>query len=83
LTDSSKIVGAGVSPSAIVYDVVGAGQQVVLSSLSGSGGAGCCTASLDGTLLAVGRAVSLGPGLIRGEVISLQGISLVGGSSVR
>jgi hypothetical protein len=83
LTDSSRIVGAGVSPSAIVYDVVGAGQQVVLSSLSGSGGPGCCTASLDGTLLAVSRAVSFGPGLIRGEVISLQGISLVGGSSVQ
>jgi hypothetical protein len=72
----------GVTPGAIVYDVVGAGQQVVISS-SGSGGAGCCSASLDGTLLAVGRAVSAGPGLVRGAVIGMQGIGLGGGSSVQ
>lgn len=82
LTDSSRIVGVGVTPGAIVYDVVGAGQQVVISS-SGSGGAGCCSASLDGTLLAVGRAVSAGPGLVRGAVIGMQGIGLGGGSSVQ
>jgi hypothetical protein len=82
LTDSAKIVASGVPRSAIVYNVIGSGQQVVLSS-KGPGGASCCGASVDGTLLAVGRAVSLGPGLINGEVISGQSISLVGGSSVR
>jgi hypothetical protein len=82
LTDTAKIVASGVPRSAIVYDVTGSGQQVVLSSLS-PGGATCCSASLDGTLLAVGRAIAMGPGLINGEVISGQSISLVGGSSVR
>jgi hypothetical protein len=55
---------------------------VVISS-SGSGGPGCCSASLDGTVLAVGRAVSTGPGLVRGAVIGMQGIGLGGGSSVQ
>jgi hypothetical protein len=82
LTDSSKIVGVGVLPSAIVYDVVGAGQQVVISS-SGTGGPGCCNASLDGTILAVGRSVSFGPGLVHGAVIASPGISFGGGSSVQ
>ena len=82
LTDSSQIVASGVPRSAILYDVVGPGQQVVISSAS-SGGPGCCSASLDGTLLAVGRAVSFGPGLVNGEIITGQGISLVGGSGVR
>jgi PKD repeat protein len=83
LTDSGKIVASGVPRSAIVYDVVGSGPQVLLSSVKGSGGASCCSASLDGTLLAVGRAVSFGPGLVNGEVISGQIIGLGGGSSVR
>ncbi|HLK10845.1 MAG TPA: PKD domain-containing protein [Candidatus Binatia bacterium] len=82
LTESGKIMASGVPPSAIVYDVVGSGQQVVLSS-AGPGGASCCSASLDGTLLAAGRAVTFGPGLVNGEVISGQSISLGGGSSVR
>ena len=82
LTNSSKIVASGVPGSAILYDVIGPGQQVVLSSAS-SGGATCCSASLDGTLLAVGRAIAFGPGLVNGEIIGGQGISLVGGSSVR
>jgi len=78
LTDSARIVASGVPRSAIVYDVVGSGQQVVLSS-----GNGCCSASLDGILLAVGRAISFGPGLVNGEIISGQSIGLGGGSSVR
>ncbi len=82
LTDSSKIVASGVPRSAILYDVIGSGQQVVLSSVS-PGGATCCGASLDGTLLAVGRAIAFGPGLVNGEVISGQSIGLIGGSSVR
>jgi hypothetical protein len=81
LTDSSKIVASGVPRSSIIYNVIGSGQQVVLSSASG-GGAKCCSASLDGTLLAIRRAISFGPGLNNGEVISGQSISLGGGSSV-
>jgi hypothetical protein len=33
-------------------------------------------------LLAVGRTVSFGPGLVNGEIISAQSIGLGGGSSV-
>jgi hypothetical protein len=64
LTDSAKIVASGVPRSAVIYNVISSGQQVVLSSRS-PGGASCCSASLDGTLLAVDRAISLGPGLIK------------------
>jgi hypothetical protein len=32
LTDSARIVASGVPPNAIIYDLVGTGQQVVLSS---------------------------------------------------
>jgi choice-of-anchor A domain-containing protein len=79
LTDSARIVASGVPQSAIIYDLVGTGQQVVLSSRTS---APCCSASLDGTLLAVGRAVSFGAGLVNGEIISAQSIGLGGGSSV-
>jgi hypothetical protein len=79
LTDSARIIASGVAPSAIIYDVVGTGQQVVLSSRTSSP---CCSASLDGTLLAVGRAVSFGAGLVNGEIIGAQSIGLGGGSSV-
>src|SRR5262249_16566945 len=79
LTDSARIIASGVAPSAIIYDVVGTGQQVVLSSRTSSP---CCSASLDGTLLAVGRAVSFGAGLVNGEIIGAQSIGLGGGASV-
>lgn len=78
LTGSSKIVASGVPRSAILYNVIGSGQQVVLSS-----DIGCCSVSIDGTLLTVGEAITLGPGLVNGEVIGRQGIGLNGGSSVR
>lgn len=77
LTNSSKIVASGVPRNAILHNVIGPGQQVVLSS-----GNGCCSASIDGTLLTVGRAISFGPGLVNGEVIGGQSIGLVGGSAV-
>src|SRR5262249_57397115 len=69
----------GVPPTATTQDAVGAGRRVVLPSRTSSP---CCSASLDGTLLAVGRAVSFGPGLVNGEIISAQSIGLGGGASV-
>jgi hypothetical protein len=78
LTGSSKIVASGVPRSAILYNVIGSGQQVVLSSDTG-----CCSVSIDGTLLTVGQAVTLGPGLVNGEIIGGQSLGITGGSSVR
>lgn len=81
LTGGSKIVASGVPQSAIQYNVIGAGQQVLLSGPDG--GVNCCRTSLDGTVLAVGRAITLAPGLVSGEVISGQKIGITGGASVR
>jgi hypothetical protein len=38
---------------------------------------------VDGTLLAPYRKIALSPGLVNGEIISGQNISIVSGSSVR
>jgi choice-of-anchor A domain-containing protein len=72
---------SGILPSAVLYNVLGAGQDVAMTG--GGGGINCCVAILDGTLLAPGRKIALSPGLVNGEVISAQNISIVSGSSVR
>jgi hypothetical protein len=71
----------GVQPKDIAYVIVGSGEDVAFSG--GGGGTGCCAAIVDGTLLAPYRKIALSPGLVNGEVISGQNISIVSGSSVR
>jgi choice-of-anchor A domain-containing protein len=72
---------AGILPSAVIYNLVGSGQDVAFSG--GGGGVGCCAAIVDGTILAPYRKIALSPGLVNGEVISGKDISIVSGSSVR
>jgi choice-of-anchor A domain-containing protein len=72
---------AGLSPSAVLYNLVGSGQDVAFSG--GGGGVNCCAAVVDGTILAPYRKIALSPGLVNGEIISGKDISIVSGSSVR
>jgi SdrD B-like domain len=74
-------VAGGVQPSDVLYVLVGTGAQVAFSG--GGGGVHCCKAIVDGTLLAPYRKIALSPGLVNGELISGQDISIVSGSSVR
>jgi hypothetical protein len=74
-------VAGGVQPSDVLYVLVGTGAQVAFSG--GGGGVHCCAAIVDGTLLAPYRKIALSPGLVNGELISGQDISIVSGSSVR
>jgi uncharacterized repeat protein (TIGR01451 family) len=74
-------VGAGLQPSAVLYNIIGNGPDVAFSG--GGGGVNCCAAIVDGTLLAPFRKINLSPGLVNGEVISGLNISIVSGSSVR
>ncbi len=70
----------GVKPSDILYVFVGSGPSVAFSG--GGGGENCCAAIVDGTLLAPYRQIQLSPGLVNGEVISGENISIVSGSGV-
>ena len=72
---------AGLQPSAVLYNLLGSGQDVAFSG--GGGGVSCCAAIVDGTILAPYRKISLAPGLVNGEIISSKDISIVSGSSVR
>jgi hypothetical protein len=72
---------AGILPSAVLYNILGGGQDVAFSG--GGGGVSCCAAIVDGTILAPYRKIALSPGLVNGEVISGLDISIVSGSSVR
>jgi hypothetical protein len=69
-----------VLPSNIIYVVVGTGQDV--GATGGGGGSNCCNAIYDGTVLAPYRKISLSPGLVNGEIISGQDISIVSGSGI-
>jgi hypothetical protein len=82
LTGGSKIVVAGgLTPGHVLYNIIGTGGQVAFSG--GGGGAGCCKASVDGTLIALERKIALSPGLVNGQLIGGRDISIVSGSSVR
>jgi choice-of-anchor A domain-containing protein len=72
---------AGLAPSAVLYNLIGTGQDVAFSG--GGGGVSCCAAIVDGTILAPYRKIALSPGLVNGEVISGLDISIVSGSSVK
>jgi hypothetical protein len=72
---------AGIPPSAVLYNLIGIGQDVAFSG--GGGGVNCCAAIVDGTILAPFRKIALSPGLVNGEVISGLDISIVSGSSVK
>jgi choice-of-anchor A domain-containing protein len=72
---------AGIPPSAVLYNLIGAGQDVAFSG--GGGGVSCCAAIVDGTILAPYRKIALSPGLVNGEIISGMNISIVSGSSVK
>ena len=73
--------GAGLQPSAVLYNILGSGADVAFSG--GGGGVNCCAAIVDGTILAPYRKINLAPGLVSGEIISGKDISIVSGSSVR
>jgi len=80
--NGGKIVAvAPVTPSDVLYNVLGTGGDV--SFTGGGGGVGCCNASIDGTLIAIDRAIALAPGLINGQLCSNQKMDLVSGSAVR
>jgi choice-of-anchor A domain-containing protein len=82
LNGTSHIVaGGGVLPRDILYNIIGTGEDVAFTG--GGGGTTCCNSSVDGTLLAISRKINLSPGLVNGQVISAQNISIVSGSSVR
>ncbi len=81
MTGGSKIVASGVPPSTVLYNIIGPGSQVALNG--GGGGVNCCRASIDGTMLALERNIALSPGLVNGEVIGGQDISIVGGAAVK
>jgi hypothetical protein len=72
---------AGIPPSAVLYNLIGTGQDVAFSG--GGGGVNCCAAIVDGTILAPYRKIALSPGLVNGEVISGLDISIVSGPSVK
>lgn len=73
-------VAGGVQPSDVVYVAVGTGQAV--GATGGGGGANCCKAVYDGTILAPYRQIALSPGLVNGQIISGLDISIVSGSGV-
>jgi hypothetical protein len=74
-------VSGGVQPKDVLYNIKGTGPDVAFSG--GGGGANCCQAIVDGTILAPQRKIALAPGLVNGEIISGMDISIVSGSSVR
>ena len=65
----------------ILFNIIGPGQDVAFSG--GGGGMSCCAAIVDGTILAPNRKISLSPGLVNGELISAQNITVSSGGSVR
>jgi hypothetical protein len=79
--NGARIVVDGVQPKDVLYNIIGNGPQVSFSG--GGGGMGCCNASIDGTLLAPTRKIALSPGLVNGQVIGGQDISIVSGASVQ
>jgi hypothetical protein len=73
-------VAGGILPGDVIYVVVGTGQDV--GATGGGGGANCCKAIYDGTILAPYRKIALSPGLVNGAIISGADISMSSGSAV-
>jgi len=81
LNGGSRIVVTGIQPRDVLYNILGSGGQVAVTG--GGGGTGCCKSSVDGTLIALHRNIALSLGLVNGELIGGQNISIVSGSSVK
>jgi len=81
LNGGSRIVVTGIQPRDVLYNSLGSGGQVAVTG--GGGGTGCCKSSVDGTLIALHRNIALSLGLVNGELIGGQNISIVSGSSVK
>src|SRR5205823_4988887 len=81
LNGGSRIVVSGIQPKDVLYNILGSGQQVAFTG--GGGGSGCCKSSVDGTLIALHRNIALSPGVVNGELIGGQNISIVSGASVK
>ena len=81
LNGGSRIIASGIQPKDVLYNIIGSGPQVAFTG--GGGGSGCCKSSADGTLIALHRNIALSPGLVNGELIGGQNISIVSGSSVK
>jgi hypothetical protein len=71
-------VTGGATPSNVIFNVTGGNVQ----TSGGGGGTNCCAAIIDGTILDVNGQINLAPGLVNGEIISGQDISIVSGSGV-
>ena len=81
LNGGSRIVVSGIQPKDVLYNIIGSGEQVAFTG--GGRGTGCCKSSVDGTLIALHRNIAFSPGLVNGELIGGQNISIVSGSSVK
>jgi len=75
-------VGGAVAPSDVLYNVIGSGADVAFSG-GGGGSLSTIKAIVDGTILAPNRKIALSPGLVNGQIISGNDISIVSGSFVR
>jgi Dictyostelium (slime mold) repeat len=60
--------------------ILNVGKDV--STSGGGGGASCCNAVIQGSIIAVNGKVALSPGLVQGKICAGHDISIVSGSSV-
>ena len=81
LTGGSDILlSGGLTPSDVLYNVLGSGGQV---ALNGGGGNGIPEAQISGILLSPQRKIALAPGFVNGSVIGGGGISIVSGAKIQ
>ena len=76
------LVGDNVEQRDVLYNVIGAGTDVVLMG-GGGGSIETINAVVDGTILAPYRKIALNPGLVNGQILSAKDISMAGGSFVQ
>jgi hypothetical protein len=75
-----KTDGTTVQPADVLYNVIGAGAAIAFSG--GGGGAQCCKAEIDGTLIGLDRKWGVSPGLINGQACGAMDMSFSSGSGV-
>jgi len=69
----SRIRASGLPPSNVLYNVIGAGQNIVIGGAS----------VVDGALLAIGRNLDLSAGFVNGSVTSKGNINIGSGEQIR
>ena len=70
---SRIVVAGGLSPANVLYNVKGAGANLVIGGAS----------RVDGTILAISRNMDLSAGIVNGSVISGRDINIGSGEQVR